>query len=321
MGEEAGGKFSQPDPSLSSKSTTKNASIYERWMSEVDGTVPEVLLQRSSLNLTSLKQARKIIEKGCCSLNGTLVRIASQRVLKGDSLEVYPLDETWQQEPCTILYEDEHLYVINKPAGIAVDEESLIATQALQVPFFLVHRLDKWTSGTLIVAKNEQAQFKLENLFRQRSVKKQYLALVDGIMEKKQGEIDVSVVVKRRRQGELICGIDASDEKNKALTRYKVILSMKKVSLLLVKPKTGRTHQVRVHLSSLGHPLLGDTQYAVSFRSMYRPYRQMLHAWKILFSHPFSQKNIFIKAPLPQDFDKLATSIFGEAFQERLCEL
>jgi RluA family pseudouridine synthase len=294
---------------------------YQRWVSEVNGTVPEILLKHSSLHLTSLKQARKIIEKGCCSVNGLLVHLSSQRVNAGDSIEVYPLDETWEQEPCSILFQDEHLYVLSKPAGVSVDEESIGKILSAEGSFFLVHRLDKWTSGALIVAKSKKAQERLEDLFRHRKVRKDYLAIVDGIIEKKQGQIDSPLEVKRRRQGELICGIVEHAE-SKALTQYKVLRSQKKASLVLVTPKTGRTHQIRVHFSSIGHPLLGDVRYATSFRSLYRPYRQMLHAWKILFPHPFCQKNIFVKVPLPHDFENLAISIFGEdAFKEIVCGL
>lgn len=295
--------------------------MYERWVSDVNGTVPEILQQHASLNLTSLKQARKIIEKGCCSLNGSLVKLASQKVSVGDSIEVYPLDENWVEEPCSILFEDDALYIINKPAGVSVEEDAIRKTIPQTLPIFLVHRLDKWTSGALIIAKSSRVQTMLENLFRQRKVRKDYLALVDGIVEKKVFEIDLPVEVKKRREGEIRCGIGAQGKENRCLTQFKLLLAMKKASLLLATPKTGRTHQIRVHLANVGHPLLGDVQYAASFRSMYRPYRQMLHAWKILFEHPLTHKNIFIKAPVPQDFQNQAISIFGEAFRETLCGL
>lgn len=292
---------------------------YERWVSEVCGTVPEALLQHSSLHLSSLKQARKIIEKGLCSVNGVLIRLASKKVSVGDSIEVYSFDEAWKEEPCTILFQDEYLYVIEKPAGVSVDDDSIRKILPVQNPIFLVHRLDKWTSGALIIAKNKEVQEKLESLFRERKIRKDYLALVDGIVEKKQGTIDLPIEIKKRRTGEVHCGIATHKTKKEALTQYKLLLSQKKTSLLLVTPKTGRTHQIRVHLSHMGHPLLGDIQYAMSFLSMYRPYRQMLHAWKILFPHPILHKNIFVKTPIPQDFQALAESIFGDAFKEVLC--
>ena len=292
---------------------------YERWVSESGGTLPQEILGHSSLQLTSLKQARRIIEKGCCSVNGFIAHIASKRVVPGDSIEVYPLDEMWQQEPCSILFEDDSLLIVNKPAGLAVEElhlQAMFSEKAL----FLVHRLDKWTSGVLLIAKNKSVQNVLEAFFRRREVKKEYLALVDGNVLSERGKVDCPIEIKKRRGAEVVCGV-AKDGKFDATTYYKVILRSKKESLIVASPKTGRTHQIRVHLSSIGHPILGDYLYTSSLRSMQRPYRPMLHAWRILFRHPVSHRMMSFKAPLPSDFQKVAVVLFGDCFGEALCGL
>jgi RluA family pseudouridine synthase len=298
-------------------------NIYERWVVEKEGSLPEELFRRASLGLTSLKQARKIIEKGCCSVNGALVRYASRDLVSGDSIEVYPLDGEWEEEPCTILYEDKYLFVINKPAGVSVDEESMkkALPSTVSSDFLLVHRLDKWTSGALIVAKDPKIQHRMELLFRERKIKKEYLAIVDGVLEKQEGSISLPLEIKRCGEGEVLWGIASKNQGLDATTLYRRILRGKKESLLHVIPKTGRTHQIRVHMAKIGHPLLGDVQYAASFKTMKRPFRHMLHALKVVFRHPFLDKMIIVLAPIPKDFQKMATSIFGEDFERKLCEL
>jgi 23S rRNA pseudouridine1911/1915/1917 synthase len=295
-------------------------NLYQRWVADTSGTLPELMLRHSLLNLTSLKHARRIIEKGCCSVNGKIVHVASKKVLQGDSIEVYPLDETWKEEPYSVLFEDDDLLIINKPAGVSVDEQSIKLLLPSKAPLFLVHRLDKWTSGALLLAKKEEVQGALENLFRRREIKKEYLALVDGSVAAEKGKIESPIEVKKRRGGEVICGI-TKEGHFEAITYYKVLLRAKKETLVLATPKTGRTHQIRVHFSSIGHPVLGDYQYTVALQSRHRPYRSMLHAWILLFRHPSSHRTVYIKAPLPSDFQTLAATIFGDDFERVLCGL
>lgn len=292
---------------------------YERWVVEKHGALPLELSSHQSLGLGSLKQARKIIEKGCCSVNGVIVRTASKEVSAGDSIEVYPLEEAWQEEPCSVLYEEDNFFIINKPAGVLVDETALHAVLPDHPSFFLVHRLDKWTSGALILAKSVDAQKKLENLFRHREIRKDYLVLVDGSVSLDAGEINSSLQ-ERKKRGGIVCRVTREGGRE-ATTKYKVLLRAKKETLLLATPKTGRTHQIRAHLSSIGHPILGDHEYASVLRSMHRPYRQMLHSWRLFFRNPFSHRSMYVKAPLPKDFEALATSLFGQALKVTLCGL
>lgn len=164
-----------------------------------------------------------------------------------------------EQEPI-VIYEDDHIRVINKPSG-------LLSTST-------VHRLDRDTSGLLIFAKTDQAQEVLELAFRERRVNKRYLAYVLG-NPPDEGEINQRI------------------DKKEASTRFKKIGP----HLLYCYPKTGRTHQIRIHLASIGHPIAGDTKYGP--RSAYP--RQLLHAEQLIFDHPITGVKLILKAPIPKD--------------------
>lgn len=260
---------------------------------------------------SSVKSLKRAIEAGSCSVNGRIECFSSKNVAEGDVVELSLSQTRSKQFPPSILYEDVDLIICDKPAGI-VSEHSEFNRQlpSYRGELQLVHRLDKDTSGIIVAAKNNKTKKKLEDLFAKRKVHKTYLALVDGVVKKKEGKIDNFLAKKCSYQGQSIWGSVPKGKGVVALTKWRCLKKGKSASLLLCEPQTGRTHQLRVHLSEMGHPILGDYQYCQKFLCTYRPQRQLLHAFKIQFCHPFTKELITVEAPLPSDF-KHALKILG----------
>ena len=213
-----------------------------------------------------------------------------------------------------ILFEDDDLLVINKQAGMVVhpgagNQEHTLVNALLHHCTALsgiggkerpgiVHRLDKETSGCLVVAKNDTTHRELSRQFAARSVKKTYLALVAGRLRAGTGRIDAPIgrhPVHRQRMS-----IAKNARGRSALTEYRVVKSDAEMSLVECELHSGRTHQIRVHLHHLGHPILGDKLYAPKLAKAF--VRQMLHAWRLGFAHPKTNEWLQFEAPLPDDF-------------------
>ncbi len=221
-----------------------------------------------------------------------------------------------------ILYEDSDLIVINKPAGMIVhpipSHTSGTLVNALlyhckdlqgiggELRPGIVHRLDKDTSGVMVVAKNDLSHRSLSQQFKDRKVSKMYLALVRGKIDEPQGEIKVSLArhpVLRTKMAVNVSG-------RTAITFYRVLKYFDdRASLVAVYPKTGRTHQIRVHMKYIGHPILGDKLYGSSCDAP----RQMLHAAKLGFYHPRTDEWLSFNAPVPDDFKKLIVELNFQA--------
>ena len=163
---------------------------------------------------------------------------------------------------------------------------------------FLVHRLDKNTTGLLIVAKSSSVRDELMDLFKRRKIKKSYLALVDGIFREKEGTRESLFVKKGSFHGQTIWG-SSPHQGLSAITHFKRLKSGKDASLILCEPVTGRTHQIRVHMAEMGHPILVDPQYAREYRSKLFCSRPLLHAYRLQFE--FHGKNIDVTAEIPMD--------------------
>jgi RluA family pseudouridine synthase len=235
--------------------------------------------------------------------------LASAIVQVGDWIEVAPPPATRMARGCEILFEDQWLLVVNKSPGITVEKENI--ERCVRKESFLVHRIDKDTSGILLIAKDEQTQEILEGMFRDRKIQKTYLAIVDGRLERTHGTIRHSLKFKNRYHGQACW--TATDERSgkEAHTEYRRLAVQKEASLVVLLPKTGRTHQLRVHMATIGHPILGDYRYADQFRCPLRPERQFLHAWKIAFIHPMTHQPVEWTALVPEDMGKAAKVLFG----------
>jgi len=248
-----------------------------------------------------------------------------QKIWGGEQIEIHsqpgPSDTAHRPERIAldIVYEDDDVLVINKPAGLVVHPGSgnwkgtllnaLLhhSPQLAAIPRAgIVHRLDKDTSGLLVVAKTLTAQTELVRQLQARTVKREYLALVHGAV-RSDGEVSARVGRDPRNRTRMAV-VPAG---RSALTRYKVAKRFTHASLLECSLDTGRTHQIRVHMQSLGHPLVGDPVYRGGRREMEhaRLKRQALHAARLEFTHPVSGARRRFAAPLPEDFRALLDSL------------
>ena len=266
----------------------------------------------------SRSRLQQLIRGGFVRLNRGTSR-PRQIVRAGDKIDLIEpppekVDIQPEAIPLDVLFEDDDLIVINKPAGMTVHpgagqrEHTLVNALLSHCAGLsgvggkerpgIVHRLDKETSGCLVVAKNDMAHRELSKQFAARKVEKIYLALVAGKLRKPAGVIDEKIgrhPVHRKR-------MQVSPHRGRtARTEYRVIRSSDAASLIECRLHSGRTHQIRVHLHHLGHPVLGDKVYGPRFAKNFP--RQMLHAWKLGFRHPRTSQWKTFEASLPVDFD------------------
>jgi 23S rRNA pseudouridine955/2504/2580 synthase len=242
--------------------------------------------------------------------SGDVVRVPPVRVAEKDSTRPAPAREF------PVLFEDEHVLAIDKPSGVAVHGGSGVSFGVIEQlrrsrpdakMLELVHRLDRETSGILLVAKKRSALTKLQDQFRERETGKTYLALVQGAWPANRKVIDLPLHKYLQADGERRVKVVAKDDPDgvRAITLVKVARKLKDFSLLEVTIKTGRTHQIRVHLAASGHPIAGDDKYG-DFelnRELARGglKRMFLHAWRLQFTHPGSGERIALEAPLPPE--------------------
>ena len=273
----------------------------------------------------SRSRAQKLIKEGLVTVNGGIPK-PSYRVEAGDLVVVRvpppePMEVKPQAIPLDIVYEDEGVIVVNKPAGMVVHPAyghrtgTLVNAVLAHCPDLagvegdprpgIVHRLDKDTSGLIIVAKNDSARRHLQRQFKRREVNKVYLALLEGRLEPTQGVIEAPIGRDKKRRKRMAV-VEGGRE---ARTKYRVVEYLDaragKVShsytLVEAEPKTGRTHQVRVHFASIGHPLAGDPVYGFRKQRLSGLHRQFLHAQTLGFRLPGSNEYIELTAELPDD--------------------
>ncbi|MCJ7523606.1 MAG: RluA family pseudouridine synthase [Candidatus Aminicenantes bacterium] len=271
--------------------------------------------------LQSLSRSRieKLIKNRQVTLNGAVLLRKSQEIFPGDRIVVEIISEEQSvyapSRPLQKLFEDEWLLVIDKPSGLTVHpgagekQETVldifrfhypqISAMADQERPGIVHRLDKDTSGVLILAKSEEALERMQELFQEREMQKTYLALVKGRLRFLNGTIDLPLgrSLKHRARFEVV-GEDREDRRD-AVTDFSVIRAFEKFSYVRLMPHTGRTHQLRVHLAHFGNPVLGDILYG-NRKQLELP-RLALHAYQIEFVHPFTGNGIRVTSPLPAD--------------------
>lgn len=244
----------------------------------------------------SKKEIRRILESNGCKVNGRFERFGSAWVERGDVVE-FTYQERVKKSFIT-LFENEHCLIVDKPIDWVCNEANCRRTFGPSI--FLAHRLDKDTTGALLLAKGNGAKRSLRDLFADRSMEKEYFALVDGIPRSTGGVIENFLVKKRSFEGQTVWGSALSGDYAK--TEWTLVQSGASASLVLCKPYTGRTHQIRIHMAEMGHPILIDRQYATHFRSRIFASRPLLHASRLKFV--LLGETIDIQAPLPDDFIK-----------------
>ena len=263
----------------------------------------------------SARFLKRLIEHNGCQINGRTERFASTLIGQGDHvcllIEQASYSSSPQLETQRILYEDEALLVYNKPAGINCDEKGILQLLKVRASSLqLVHRLDRDTTGVLILAKQPANFRNLVNQFKQFQIQKRYEAIVDGIVAQPKGLIENYLGKKQAYAGQTIWGSVPASYGLYACTEWERLKKGENASLLACVPKTGRTHQIRVHLAEMGHPILGDFQYGKQFQCPYRPLRYLLHADEIRFHHPLTGEFLCLTAPLPDDFKIAEQKLF-----------
>ena len=265
----------------------------------------------------SRSKVQKLIKNKLVTVNGKIVSAnyivkEEDEILVNDDLN-YEINIEPENIPLDIVYEDDDLLVINKESGMVVHpapghyEKTLV--NALLYRFDLqggektrpgiVHRLDKDTSGLMLVAKNEFTHEKLSKMIGNKEVERHYLAIVDGVIKNTSGTIDAPIGRDQNNRQKM--SVTDINSKN-AITHFNVLERFKNNTLIECILETGRTHQIRVHFAYLGHSLLGDTLYGTSSNLINR---QALHAYEVEFTHPLSKKKVKYITTVPEDLNKL----------------
>jgi len=277
---------------------------------------------------------QEIIKGGGVKVDGKAVK-PSFKLSPGDKIELtlpeLPSKEILAQDiPLNIIYEDDDIIVLNKQPDMIVHPArgNMYGTLVNALAFYsdklssglgefrpgIVHRLDRDTTGVMVITKNDIAQWKIAKQFEQRKTKKSYLAIVHGVPELTADRINAPLGVHPRIREKYAIRPEIGKE---AITFYEVVESFRGFSLLKLTPKTGRTHQIRVHLSYIKHPIVGDDMYggklvypwqlAQGEPTVQEPIinRVALHAWTLEFKHPTTKELVKFEAPLPEDMQKL----------------
>ena len=268
---------------------------------------------------------QKLIEDGEVLVNGQEKKI-SYKTKQGDVIEIHipeakEINLKAQNIPLDVVYEDSDIIVVNKPKGMVVhpangnpDGTLVNAVMTLckcslsgiggEIRPGIVHRLDKDTSGLIIVAKNDTAHINLSKQIKDRQVKKIYIALVRGNVGENEATINMPIGRSTKDRKKMAVRKDGKE----AVTHFKVLKRYGKYTLLELKIDTGRTHQIRVHMAEIGHPVVGDMIYS-NGKNEFGVEGQMLHAKSLDFKHPITGKQIHLEAKLPKYFEEILNKL------------
>jgi 23S rRNA pseudouridine1911/1915/1917 synthase len=279
----------------------------------------------------SRERLKSLIRSGAVEAEGKAVRDPATKVRGEESLRVAvpepsPPHNEAQDIPLTIVFEDEHLLVVDKPAGLVVHPaagnldgtlvnallhhcaEQLSGIGGVARPG-IVHRIDKDTSGLLVVAKTDVAHEGLAKQFAAHSIDRRYLAIVNGVPNTSEGAVDAPLARSATNRKKI--AVVEGRRGKRAVTHWKRMQLLRDAALVECRLETGRTHQVRVHMASLGHPLLGDPAYGRSGKTHGKLlnelqfHRQALHAAELGFTHPVTKRRLSFSSPMPPDMQEL----------------
>lgn len=275
--------------------------------------------------------AQRLIEQGNILINGNSQKV-SYKVSEGDIIKI---EEVQAQEielkaqdiPIEIIYEDNDIIVVNKPKGMVVHPavgnldgtlvnaimnicKDTLSGIGGEVRPGIVHRLDKDTSGLLIIAKNDNSHIKMSEQIKNREVTKIYIALVRGVIAENEATIDMPIARSTKDRKKMAVNRNGK----KAVTHFKVLKRYDKYTLLQIKIDTGRTHQIRVHMAEIGHPVVGDMVYS-NGKNDFGVEGQMLHSKILEFKHPITGKEMHLEAKIPEYFEDVLRQLedkYGE---------
>ena len=317
----ASGMQAEPDRSSSERSPEEKVVSRRFTASAEDAGRRLDLYVASRLPDLSRTRIQELIDQGHVRISERLARRA-QRVMPGDTIDVEilprpPLRAVPEQIPIDVLYEDEDVIVVNKPAGMVVHAGAGAAQGTLVNALLhhfgtlstvggtlrpgIVHRLDRGTSGAMVVARNDVAHRVLGEQFRSRSVTKAYIALLQGRLSRDSGTIKLPITRDPQRRTRMTARLAHG---RAAQTDWRVLLRLGNFTLVEAQPRTGRTHQIRAHFAATGHPLVGDTLYGAARqvrvgKVLFKPVgRVFLHAARLSFAHPRTGASIEGRAPL-----------------------
>ncbi len=292
----------------------------------VNSRIDSYLAQKENISRVTVQ---RLLEKGNILVNGKKVK-PSYKVQEQDKIEIekeevkeIPLKA--QNIPISVIYEDKDMLIVNKPKGMVVhpangnpDGTLVNAVMAIckdslsgiggEIRPGIVHRLDKNTSGAVIIAKNDNTHIALSNMLKNHEIKKTYIALVRGIVKENEATINMPIARSTSDRKKMAVARNGKE----AITHFKVLerFPNEGITLLEIKIETGRTHQIRVHLSNIGYPVLGDDVYS-NGKNRWGIKGQCLHAKSLEFNHPITGKHMYIEAQLPEYLNQIITKELG----------
>lgn len=279
----------------------------------------DVYLAKRMADQHSRAHLQKMIKNGAVLVNGKMVAphylVKKENHVHVEKLNAPVEDLSAEAIPLDIIYEDEDCLVVNKTAGMVVHpahgnpNHTLVNALLFHVQSLgnagdnirpgIVHRLDKDTSGLLVIAKNDHAHAKLAKQFKNHTIDRVYHAIVRGVVQYDEGVCEEPVGRAFLNRKKVVIRPSGGKE---AVTFFRVLKRFANATFVEIRPKTGRTHQIRVHFAHMGHPILGDTFYGIPFPPIQR---QALHATSLGFQHPRTQKMISLTSSLPEDMQEL----------------